>query len=54
MKNLQDQGKRKLESRGFELQIDILQGKKYKATIEKMQADIEEVRAENIKLSKKV
>lgn len=47
IKNLLEQGKKRLESKLFEVKIDVLNTKNYKGNLEKMQMDLKEIKKEN-------
>lgn len=54
MKNLLEQGKKKVESKQLEVKIDVLNTKNYKGNLEKMQLDLQEIKKENEVLYKKL
>ena len=54
MKNLLEQGRKKLESKQLEVKIDVLNTKNYKGNLEKMQLDLQEIKKENDALYKKL
>ena len=54
MKNLLEQGKKKVESKQLEVKIDVLNTKNYKGNLEKMQLDLQEIKKENEALYKKL
>jgi len=54
IKNLLEQGRKKLESKQLEVKIDVLNTKNYKGNLEKMQLDLQEIKKENDALYKKL